>query len=99
MEDPPEEADLPDDTADDESKPPRSRKGKFLEFVEEKVDKNNSIQVERLEHLKVQLRDHLRVTRERKTRSRTNSKRKKDSSKEEGDQQSSRPRTISPSPQ
>ena len=39
LEDPPEEADLPDDTADDESKPPRSRKGKFLEFVEEKVEK------------------------------------------------------------
>ena len=44
---------------------PRSRKEKFLASVEDKMDKTNQINLERLEHLKVQVVDHLKMTKER----------------------------------
>ena len=73
----------------------RSRRDKFLESVEEKIDTTNSLHVERLQHLKVQLKDHLQKTKTRKTRSRTDSKRKEISGDEE-DPLTSRLRTTSP---
>ena len=74
----------------------RSRKGKFLQKVEDQLDKASEIQIERLEHLKEKVIDHLKVTKTRKNRSRTDSKRKERHEDDE-EQQSSRPRTVSPS--
>ena len=72
----------------------RSRKEKFLESLEHKLDKENHIQQERLQHLKLKVINHLKVTKERGARSRTNSKRK--SSEDDDDKESSCPRTASP---
>ena len=75
----------------------RSRKGKFLEEIENKVDQNNPAHIERLNHVKLQVMDHLKVTKTRKNRSRTDSKRKGTHGEdEEREPHSSRPRTISP---
>ena len=75
--------------------PQRFRKGKFLESLEKKVDKENTVQVERLQHLKIQLFEHLKMTKERSTRSITDRKRKGSSQREE-DAVFSCPRTSSP---
>ena len=75
----------------------RSRKGKFLEEVEDKLDKSNVAHMERLEHVKQQVMDHLKVTKSRKNRSRTDSKRKGSHEDEEDRRPDpSRPRTLSP---
>ena len=77
------------------NKVPRSRKAIFLESVENKVDKTNTLQIERLNHLKMQVQDHLKLTKSRRNRTRTNSKRK-GSNQEEDESLASRPRTTSP---
>ena len=66
-----------------------------MKSVEEKVDRNNPLQMERLEHIKVQVIDHLQVTKERQNRSRTGSKRK-GSDQDDEDSHSYRLRTASP---
>ena len=93
-----DEIDLDETTEEkDDSKPPRSRKEKFLEAIEKSIDQTNPVEVERLEHVKLQVIDHLKVTKSRKTRSRTDSKRKGEhEGEEELAQHSSRPRTVSP---
>ena len=85
-----------DDSDGSVAKPARSRKGKFLESEEVKIDKSNPLHLERLEHVKSQVMDHLRVTKNRKNSSRPDSKRKgSDHGEEEMSQNSSRPRTQS----
>ena len=76
-------------------KPQRSRKGKFLAEVEKGLDKNNKEQIDRLEHLRIQVLNQLMKTKSRKSRSRTDSKRKGGYYKD-SEPNSSRPRTISP---
>ena len=87
-----EKADDEDGTVEDI---PRSRKAKFLEEVENNLDKSNQLQVDRLEQIKVKVLDHLILSKTRRNRSRTDSKRKGDSQEDE-QKHSSRPRTLSP---
>ena len=55
----------------DHDEPVHSRRGRFLESVEEKMDRNDVVQVERLEHLTEQVINHLKLTKARRNRTRT----------------------------
>ena len=93
-----EEAEDDSKEEDDTSNEARSRKGKFLEDIESKLDRNNAVHIERLNHVKTQVLDHLKLTKRRKNRTRTDSKRKQihDKDYETEEHHSSRPRTFSP---
>ena len=81
----------------------RSRRDKFLANVENKLDKDDpqhSIQLERLDHVKNQVLEKVKLTLDAKTRTRSgsnNSKRRLSLSLfDENDRSKSRPRTNSP---
>ena len=79
----------------------RSRKDKFLSSIEDKVDKENTLQSERLDHIKTQVVDRIRSTKIKRLMARTDSanssvgKRRLSFHDEEG-RAPSRPRTATP---
>ena len=82
----------------------RSRKDNFLASIEDKVDKDNTLQQDRLSHLKIQVLDRIKSTKIRRLQARTDSlsssvgsKRRMSFSEEDHvGRSASRPRTAPP---